>query len=139
MKRLSLLTILILSLPEVVSANASFPLAYLFPLPIYFIILIEFLVFGALVQFLEDKELQIGLKRLLAGVVMANIISSGIGTLIPVLSNMVLGFALSVPAEWLVYHPFFSRYVKDVDLLKISFIVNLVSYGLLYVFTSFRF
>lgn len=74
-------------------------------------------------QFFEGKELQLGLKRLLVGIVVANLISSTIGNLMPIFYNMLLDFALSVRLS--------GRYIYHFSLntLNMSTCSNLVSWS----------
>lgn len=142
-KKFLLLTILtFLLLPQLVSADLFIPLSIVTLPLIPLIILIEASAFW----FLANKVVRVpvGFRRLILVTFVANIATSSLGFFIPYYPIspedfiypeywIVIGttFILSVFIEWGVYTSFFVN-IKTRDLLKISFVVNLISYAITY-------
>ena len=132
--RRSLAIVLCLSaLPVIVSADVITPLSY-YTLPLLIpIILLETVLFW----FLAKKFLG-GMKfwKALLIVAISNVVSSLIGTLIPLYKNrfrnlmlIALAYVLSVFIEWGIYFLFLRRNPRT--LLWISAVVNVASYVML--------
>jgi hypothetical protein len=137
-KKFLLLTILtFLLLPQLVSADVIVPLStYTIPL-IPFITLIEAFIFWVLAK--KVIKVPIGFWKLILVTLVANIATSLLGTFIPLYKSatqnlMFIGiaFIFSVFIEWGIYILFFRKVnIKILDLLQISFVVNLISYAIL--------
>lgn len=137
-KKLFSLTMLsFLVFPQIVLADVIVPLSSItFPL-IPFIILIETLVFWLLAN--KFFKFRVGFWKSLLVVVIANLATSLLGTIIPLykyaIGNLIwigITFVLSVFIEWAVYIPFFRKTkIKLTDLLKISFAGNFITYAIL--------
>ncbi len=129
---LILLTFLIT--PKLVSADIITPLSYATMPLIPLIILVEAFVFWLLAN--KWLKIQIGFWKLILVTFVANIITSLLGTIIPLYKNTAenliwvgIAFLFSVLIEWGIYIPFFRKVnIKIFDLLKISFITNLATY-----------
>jgi hypothetical protein len=140
-KNYFVLSILVfLLLPEVVSADVAWPLSiYTIPL-IPVIVLIEALVFWLIANIvLKD---QIGFWKIILVILIANIITSLLGTFIPLsrftIDNFIwigVTFLFSVLIEWVIYLQLFKKIIiKNLDLLAISFVGNAITYTLLVLF-----
>jgi hypothetical protein len=129
-----------LLLPEVVSGDVAWPLSiYTIPL-IPVIVLIEALVFWLIANIvLKD---QIGFWKIILVILIANIITSLLGTFIPLsrftIDNFIwigVTFLFSVLIEWVIYLQLFKKIIiKNLDLLAISFVGNTITYTLLVLF-----
>jgi len=139
-KKFLLLTILtFLLLPQLVSADLITPLSTRTIPLIPFIILIEAFAFWLLAN--KVIKVPIGFWKLILITLVANIVTSLLGTFIPIYYGytgaenlMWIGVALvfSVFIEWGIYIPFFRKVnIKILDLLKISFVGNLITYAIL--------
>ena len=131
-----------LLIPKLVSANLIAPVSEriitpvsLLAIPLFpFIIVIETFVFWLLIH--KWLKIQTGFWKLILVVLVANGVTSLLGTYVQfyeyAAENLLwisIAFVLSVFIEWGLYVPFFRKAnVKRLDLLKISFIVNLATY-----------
>ena len=137
-KKFLLLTILtFLLLPQLVSANIITPLSSMTIPLIPFIILIEAFAFWLLAN--KVIKVPIGFWKLVLITLVANIVTSLLGNFIPLyrhtaenLMGIGVAFVFSVFIEWGIYIPFFRKVnIKILDLLKISFVGNLITYAIL--------
>lgn len=137
-KKFLLLAILIfLLLPRLVSADIITPLSFMTIPLIPFIIIIEAVAFWLLAN--KVIKVPIVFWKLILVTLVANIVTSLLGTFIPLykfaaqnLMFIGVAFIFSVIIEWGVYIPFFRKInIKILDLLKISFVVNLITYAIL--------
>ncbi len=137
-KKFLLFTILtFLLLPQLVSADLITPLSFMTIPLIPFIVLIEAFVFWLLVN--KVIKVPIGFWKIILVTFVANIVTSLLGTFIPLYrytaENLMwigLAFIFSVFIEWGIYIPFFRKVnIKILDLLKISFVGNLITYAIL--------
>jgi len=137
-KKFLLLTILtFLLLPQLVSADLITPLSMMTIPLIPFIILIEAFAFWLLAN--KVIKVPIGFWKLILITLVANIVTSLLGTFIPLYrytaENLMwigVAFVFSVFIEWGIYIPFFRKVnIKILDLLKISFVGNLITYAIL--------
>jgi len=135
---LSILAFLLL--PEVVSADVAWPLSiYTIPL-IPVIVLIEALIFWSIAN--KVLKVRIGFWKIILVTLIANIITSLLGTLIPLsrftVDNFIwigVTFVFSVLIEWVIYILFFKKVIiKNLDLLAISLAGNAITYALLVLF-----
>ncbi|MBM3233327.1 hypothetical protein FJZ18_04140 [Candidatus Pacearchaeota archaeon] len=123
-----------LFIPKLVSADIIIPLSFMTVPLIPFIILIEAFVFWLLVN--KWIKVQTGFWKLILVVLVANLVTSLLGTFVPLYrytaENLMwigVAFVFSIFIEWGLYIPFFRKAnIKIFDLLKISFIVNLATY-----------
>jgi hypothetical protein len=128
---------LTLLVPSIASADMITPLSVLTIPLIPFIILIEAFVFWLLAN--KVIKVPIDFWKLILVTLVANIVTSLLGTFIPLYrytaENLMLigiAFVFSVFIEWGIYIPFFRKVnIKISDLLKISFVGNLVTYTIL--------
>ncbi len=133
-KLIILLGFVLLIAPSIVSADIITPLSFMTIPLIPFIILIEAFVFWLLAN--KVIKVPIGFWKLILVTLVANIVTSLLGTFIPlyksITENLMLvgvAFVFSVFIEWGIYIPFFRKVnIKIFDLLKISFIGNLITY-----------
>ena len=140
-KNYFVLSILVfLLLPEVVSADVAWPLSiYTIPL-IPVIVLIEALVFWLIAN--KVLKVQIGFLKIILVTFIANIITSLLGTFIPLsiftIDNFIwvgVTFLFSVLIEWVIYLLLFKKVIiKNLELLAISLIGNVITYALLVIF-----
>ena len=97
----------------------------------------------------KNIKVPIGFWKLILVTFIANIVTSLLGIIIPIYkyisTNLIwigVAFALSVFVEWGIYIPFFRKFtIKIIDLLRISFVANLITYAILAFFlliTDFR-
>ena len=127
-----------LMLSQVTIANVAFPLYesslpfILFPV----IIALELIVF--LICTYRFFKIQIGVLKGLMAMLIANFITSILGIFIfpgDYLDDIfmwTLTYVSTVFIEWAIYLSFFHKEdIKILDLLKISFLVNIISYALL--------
>ena len=137
-KKFLLFTILtFLLLPQLVSADLITPLSFMTIPLIPFIILIEAFAFWLLSN--KVIKVPIGFWKIILVTFVANIVTSLLGTFIPLYrytaENLMwigLAFIFSVFIEWEIYIPFFRKVnIKILDLLKISFVGNLITYAIL--------
>ena len=139
-KKFLLLTILtFLLLPQLVSADLITPLSTMTIPLIPFIILTEAFAFWLLAN--KVIKVPIGFWKLILITLVANIVTSLLGTFIPLYyrhtasENLMwigVAFVFSVFIEWGIYIPFFRKVnIKILDLLKISFVGNLITYTIL--------
>ena len=131
----SILTYLLLL--KVASADIALPLSfYTIPL-IPVIVLIEVFIFWLVAN--KVKNISIGFWKLVLIIFIANIVTSLLGTFIPlyrfIIENLIwigVAFILSVIIEWIIYLLFFRKSsIRILDLLTISFFGNFFSYVLL--------
>jgi len=135
--KLIVLLSLILLMPSIASADVITPLSFVTIPLISFIVLIEAFVFWLLAN--KVIKVPIGFWKLILVTLVANIVTSLLGTFIPLYRNIIgnliwigVAFLFSVFIEWGIYIPFFRRVnIKILDLLKISFIGNLITYTIL--------
>ena len=128
---------LILLIPSIALADVITPLSFITIPLIPFIILIEAFVFWLLAN--KVIKVPIGFWKLILVTLVANIVTSLVGTFVPlyrhITENLIwigVAFLFSVFIEWGIYIPFFRRVnIKILDLLKISFIGNLITYTIL--------
>lgn len=138
-KKILLLTILtFLFLPQSASANLLITPALAHSIPLFLIIvLIEACAFWLLAN--KIIKVRIGFWKMLLITLVANIVTSLLGTLITIYKSIeasatIIGiaFVLSVFIEWIIYIPFFKKTnINKLDLLKISFASNLITYAIL--------
>lgn len=126
-------------------ANVALPL-WALGIPFFFfiaIVLIEAFVFWILIG--RVFKVAIKFHRALLSIFVANIITSFLGVL--TVSDgyrgdavmWIVAYFLTVFIEWMVYVPFFQKEdVKKFDLLKISFIVNIISYLIIITLLLYR-
>ena len=134
---------LILLMPSIASADIITPLSFVTIPQIPFIILIEAFVFWLLAN--RVIKVPIGFWKLILVTLVANIVTSLLGTFIPLYRNITenlmwigIAFVFSVFIEWGIYVPFFRKVnIKIFNLLKISFVGNLITYAIL-VFLQLR-
>ncbi len=140
-KFLLLTSLTLLFFPLLVSADLIIPFSiYTFSFFPY-IILSETLVFWLLAN--KVIKVPIGIWRLLLITLVANLLTSFLGTFIPLhkvtRSDLrlvtAIAFLPTVLIEYLIYIPFLRKFkITTLNLLYISFVVNLVSYTLLVLF-----
>ncbi len=132
-----LVALVALAYPRAVFADVATPLTLL-TLPLFpVIVAVETLIL--FLWLTKRLRVSVGILRSILTVLAANLVTSLIGTFIPTYrqfeGNLValgVAFVLSVFIEWAVYIPFFLKIsVRRRDLLKISILANLVSYGIL--------
>jgi len=137
-KKFLLLTMLtFLLLPQLVSADLIVPLSVMTIPLIPFIILIEAFAFWLLAN--KVIKVPVGFWKLILVTFVANIVTSLLGTFIPLYKNTAenliwigVTFIFSVFIEWGIYIPFFRKVnIKIFDLLKISFVGNIITYAIL--------
>ena len=137
-KKFLLLTMLtFLLLPQLVSADLIVPLSVMTIPLIPFIILIEAFAFWLLAN--KVIKVPVGFWKLILVTFVANIVTSLLGTFIPLYKNTAenliwigVAFIFSVFIEWGIYIPFFRKVnIKIFDLLKISFVGNIITYAIL--------
>lgn len=124
-------------IPPLVLADVITPLSYMTIPLIPLIVLIEAFVFWLLVN--KVIKVRIGFWKLILVALIANIVTSLLGTFIPLYryaaGNLILigvAFVFSVFIEWEIYIPFFRKVnIKIFNLLKISFVGNLITYAIL--------
>jgi general secretion pathway protein G len=152
MKGMMVLTILYLFLfPRLASADYAAPFS-LYTIPIIPIIIgIETLVIWC--AFKKKYNIKHIMITLLKFVSLANIFTSLMGTLFPIymfhkynLLNISICFILSLLIEWIIYIPCFRKYSMKFskipfstylsDLLKVTFVANLITYVLIASFVS---
>jgi len=135
-----------LLMPSIASADIIIPLSSVTIPLIPFIILIEAFVFWLLAN--KVIKVPIGFWKLILVTLVANLVTSLLGTFvfIPLYRNITenliwigIAFVFSVFIEWGVYIPFFRKVsIKIFDLLKISFVGNLISYAIILAFLQLR-
>ena len=126
-----------LLLPQLVSADLIVPLSVMTIPLIPFIILIEAFAFWLLAN--KVIKVPVGFWKLILVTFVANIVTSLLGTFIPLYKNTAenliwigVAFIFSVFIEWGIYIPFFRKVnIKIFDLLKISFVGNIITYAIL--------
>lgn len=121
-----LLTIL---LSETVKADVIFPVTFILLPHFPAIILIELIVFALFTSlYLKRKDVSFG--RITTGVLVANLISSGVGLIFPAFSDISIlltsTYLASVSVEFLVYDSIFK--LRKLELLEISLLTNFASY-----------
>ena len=140
-KKFLLLTILtFLLLPQLVLADLIMPLLSITIQLIPLIILIEAFAFWLLAN--KVIKVSIGFWKLVLITFVANIVTSLLGTFIPLYKytaeNLIwigIAFVFSVFIEWGIYIPFFRKVnIKLLDLLKISLVGNLITYAIIVFF-----
>lgn len=142
-KVLFLILFAILLLPQLASADVIVPLSFLTIPLIPLIVIIEAVIFWEIVN--KIIKVPVGFWKLILVTFIANIVISLLGTLIPIYKytseNLIwigVAFVLSVFIEWGIYIPFFRKVaIKTIDLLRISFIGNLITYAILAFFLYF--
>lgn len=130
----SLSSFIFLSLLNLVSADISVPLSMLTIPFIPIIIFIEGFIIWILIN--KSLKIQLGFWKSILIAFTANIVTSLIGTFIPLyryvtenLTWVAIAFVLSVLIEWAIYTPFLRKFeIKKLDLLMISFIANVATY-----------
>jgi hypothetical protein len=134
-KKFLLLTMLtFLLVPKLVSADLITPLSFMTVPLIPIIILIEAFVFWILAN--KWLKIQTGFWKLILVTLVANLVTSLLGTFIPLYrytaENLMwigVAFVFSVLIEWAIYIPFFRKVnIRIFDLLKISLMTNLATY-----------
>jgi hypothetical protein len=144
-KKFLIITLLTyLFIPKLVIADVIYPLSFMIIPFIPFIILIEAFVFWLLVN--KWIKIQTGFWKLILVVLVANIVTSLLGTFVPIYrytaANLMwigVAFVFSIFIEWGIYVPFFRKAdIRIFDLLKISFIVNLATYIPIAIFIGLR-
>ena len=139
-KFLYLIIFIILFLPQLASADVIIPLSFLTIPLIPLIVIIEAVTFWEIAN--KIIKVPIGFWKLILVIFIANIVTSLLGTFIPMYKytseNLIwigVAFVLSVFIEWGIYIPFFRKNtIKIIDLLKISFVGNLITYAILVFF-----
>lgn len=137
--------ILFLFTVNVVLADVAMPLS-LVTIPYFpIIILIEMIAFLILIK--KFYKIDIGIKAIIVIVLIANIITSLLGTFFPIyryfignLTSFVLSFIVSIPVEFAIFRhflKFLKKKFNSLDLLEITFIINFFSYLFLF-FLFFR-
>jgi hypothetical protein len=120
--------------PASVSADILTPLSY-FTVPLLpVIIIVEALVF--LLASRKWLRVKIGFRRILIAMVVANFVTSLLGTFIPlykyVVGNLLwiaIALFLSVIVEWAICIPFFRRFrLRRLSLLALCSMTNLATY-----------
>jgi len=123
--------------PQLASADVIIPLSF-FTIPLIpLIVIIEAVIFWEIAN--KNIKVPIGFWKLTLVTFIANIVTSLVGIIIPTYkytsTNLILigvAFALSVFIEWGIYIPFFRKVtIKIIDLLRISFFANLITYAIL--------
>lgn len=131
-KRHIILGISLLLIPSLSHADILTPLTVLTGPLLVPIAVVEGVVFWLLAKFWY--KIPTGFWKALGVIAVANLGSSAMGLLIPISGQgnflmLSVAYFLSVIIEWLIYIPFFRRSpFKRLDLLKLSFPVNLASY-----------
>lgn len=126
-----------------VSADIITPLSFATIPLIPFIIIIEAFLFWILIN--KSLKIQVGFWKLILIALLANIITSLLGTFVPIyrfaVENLIwigIAFVFSVLIEWPVYVYFLRKFeIKKSDLLMVSFIANLATYIPLSLFMVF--
>ncbi|MEA1994515.1 MAG: hypothetical protein U9N35_09035 [Euryarchaeota archaeon] len=139
-KKVTLTILTFLLLHQLVSADVIFPLTFTTLPLIPFIILIEVLTFWLLAN--KVIKASVSFWKSVLVIFVANIITSLLGIFIYLPGyttgdSLWLGitYMLSVFVEWGIYTPFFIKDdIKILDLLKISFVENLISYAMIVFF-----
>jgi len=123
--------------PQFASADVIIPLSFLTIPLIPLIVIIEAVIFWEIAN--KNIKVPIGFWKLILVTFIANIVTSLLGIIIPIYkytsTNLIwigVAFALSVFVEWGIYIPFFRKFtIKIIDLLRISFVANLITYAIL--------
>ena len=123
--------------PQLASADVIIPLSFLTIPLIPLIVIIEAVIFWEIAN--KNMKVPIGFWKLILVTFIANIVTSLLGIIIPTYkytsTNLIwigVAFALSVFIEWGIYIPFFRKVtIKIIDLLRISFLANLITYAIL--------
>ncbi len=144
MKKALLAILIFLLIPKIVLADVAVSVSYTNLTLIPLIILIEAFLFWLLIN--KIFGFSAGFWKSLLVVLVANIVTSITGTFIEVVSYsfynnitlafLLLTFAMSVVIEWGIYLPFFRKnHIRKTNLLKLSIMVNAVSYAIIFFFT----
>jgi hypothetical protein len=136
-KLLFLIIFTFLFSPQFASADVIIPLSFLTIPLIPLIVIIEAVIFWEIAN--KKIKVPIGFWKLILVTFIANIVTSLLGIIIPIYkytsTNLIwigVAFALSVFVEWGIYIPFFRKVtIKIIDLLRISFVANLITYAIL--------
>ena len=123
--------------PQLASADVIIPLSF-FTIPLIpIIVIIEAVIFWEIAN--KNIKVPIGFRKLILVIFIANIVTSLVGIIIPIYqytsTNLIwigVAFVLSVFIEWGIYIPFFRKVtIKIIDLLRISFVANLITYAII--------
>ncbi len=136
-KKIFLIFFTFLFLPQLASADVIVPLSILTIPLIPIIVIIEAVIFWEIAN--KNIKVPIGFWKLILVTLIANIVTSLLGIIIPIYqytsTNLIwigVAFVLSVFIEWGIYIPFFRKVtIKIIDLLRISFVANLITYAIL--------
>ena len=123
---------LLLLMPSLASANVIFPLTLALLPMLPAIYLSEVAVFLIAVQILKERISPI---RIIIAVIIANLVTSGIGLAYPVFEplavSLVLSFLISIFVEGLIYFLIFRKILKTRIIFLMSFLANSISYLLI--------
>ncbi|MCD4767767.1 MAG: hypothetical protein K8R34_14810 [Methanosarcinales archaeon] len=139
-KFLFLMIFTILFSPQFASADVIIPLSFLTIPLIPLMVIIEAVTFWEIAN--KIIKVPIGFWKLMQITFIANVATSLLGTFIPMYKytseNLILigvALVLSVFIEWGIYIPFLRKNtIKIIDILKISFVCNLITYSILVFF-----
>jgi len=120
---------------QLILANMAVPIWwYIIICPLLFIFIgIESICFWLLTQ--KVFKTRIRIHKIIVSVIIANSVTTAMGILFYISSLpsdiawLTVTYIFTVLIEWIIYIPFFkSDVIKNLDLLKISIIVNLITY-----------